>query len=172
MQEPFGFPESAAGLFVTGTSMANFIAVAIARDHELGCDVRRQGMAAKSKRLAAYGSAAIRGCVAKALDLCGIGSDALRLVQTDNRGRIDLTALEDAIKHDREAGFCPFMLVGVMGTVDHRHFDDLAALATLARREKLWFHVDGALRRSSFCLDLRRGWRGSSAGRFSGLRLP
>jgi aromatic-L-amino-acid decarboxylase len=144
MQELFGFPESAAGLFVTGTSMANFIAVAIARDHELGCDVRREGMAAKSKRLAAYGSAAIHGCVAKALDLCGIGSDALRLVQTDKRGRIDPTALENAVKHDREAGFQPFLLVGSAGTVDTGAIDDLAALASIARREKLWFHVDGA----------------------------
>src|SRR3984957_4562769 len=77
MRELFGFPRTAAGLFVTGTSMANFIAVAIARDNELGCEVRGQGVAANSKRLSAYGSAAIHGCVGRAMDLCGIGSDAL-----------------------------------------------------------------------------------------------
>src|ERR1700727_636365 len=37
----FGFPESATGLFVTGTSIANLIAVIIARDVALGFDVRR-----------------------------------------------------------------------------------------------------------------------------------
>ncbi|MGH9445195.1 MAG: pyridoxal phosphate-dependent decarboxylase family protein, partial [Terriglobia bacterium] len=56
MQSLFGFPESATGLFVTGTSMANFIAVVIARDAALGFDVRSQGVAAKTKRLTAYGS--------------------------------------------------------------------------------------------------------------------
>src|SRR5580692_7328822 len=46
-REIFGFPASATGLFVTGTSMANLIAVVIARDTALGFDVRRRGIAAK-----------------------------------------------------------------------------------------------------------------------------
>ena len=144
MREIFGFPESAAGLFVTGTSMANLIAVVVARDAELGCEVRKQGVAAKSKRLTAYGSAAIHGCVAKALDLCGLGSDALRLVATDKRGQIDLAALQEAIQKDREAGCNPFLVAGSAGTVDTGAIDDLAAIADLAHREKIWFHVDGA----------------------------
>jgi glutamate/tyrosine decarboxylase-like PLP-dependent enzyme len=144
MQEVFGFPESAAGLFVTGTSMANFIALVIARDVRLGCEVRNLGVAAESKQLTAYGSTAIHGCVSKAMDLCGLGSDALRLVSTDNRRRINLTALESAIKKDREAGFTPFLVVGSAGTVDTGAIDDLAELAAFARREQLWFHVDGA----------------------------
>ena len=104
MQEIFGFPESATGLFVTGTSMANFIAVVVARDAALGFDVRGQGVAAKSKRLTAYGSTAVHGCIGKAMDLCGIGSDALRLIPTDSRGRIDLAALESAITERPRSG--------------------------------------------------------------------
>ncbi len=144
MQSIFGFPETAAGLFVTGTSMANFIAVVVARDARLGGDVRRDGVAARPMRLTAYASAAVHGCIAKAMDLCGIGSDALRLVPTDSRHRISLIALENEIKKDREAGFHPFLLVGTAGTVDTGAIDDLAALAELAHREKLWFHIDGA----------------------------
>jgi aromatic-L-amino-acid/L-tryptophan decarboxylase len=144
MQAIFGFPEGAAGLFVTGTSMANFIALVIARDAALGYDVRRHGLAATSKRLTAYGSMGVHGCVGKAMDLCGAGSDALRLVPTDDHRRMDLTALEAAIQRDREAGFQPFLVVGTAGTVDTGAIDDLAGLADLARREKLWFHIDGA----------------------------
>jgi aromatic-L-amino-acid/L-tryptophan decarboxylase len=144
MQEIFGFPESAAGLFVTGTSMANFIAVVVARDAALGCEVRREGVAANSRQLTAYGSAAAHGCVGKAMDLCGLGSDLLRLVPIDARRRIDLRALEAAIQQDREAGLEPFLVVGTAGTVDTGAIDDLAGLADLARRERLWFHVDGA----------------------------
>ena len=144
MRDIFGFPESASGLFVTGTSMANFIAVIVARDAALGYEVRGTGVAAKSKRLAAYGSKALHGCIAKALDLCGLGSDALQLVATDKRGRIDLAALEDAIRKDREAGRNPFLVVGSAGTVDTGAIDDLAEIADIARREKIWFHVDGA----------------------------
>jgi glutamate/tyrosine decarboxylase-like PLP-dependent enzyme/glutathione synthase/RimK-type ligase-like ATP-grasp enzyme len=146
MQAIFGFPASAAGLFVTGTSMANFIAVIVARDAELGDGVRREGVAAKAKTktLTAYASTAVHGCIAKAMDLCGLGSDALRLVPTDKRGRINLIALEEEISKDRAAGFHPFMVVGTAGTVDTGAIEDLAGLADLARRETLWFHVDGA----------------------------
>src|SRR5271170_3922335 len=117
-REIFGFPESATGLFVTGTSMANLIAVVIARDVALGFAVRRCGIAAETRRLTAYASTAVHGCIGKALDLCGVGSDALRLIPTDHRYRIELGALEKAIQGDRAAGFTPFLVVGSAGTVD------------------------------------------------------
>jgi aromatic-L-amino-acid/L-tryptophan decarboxylase len=144
MQTIFGFPESAAGLFVTGASMANFIAVVVARDRELGGDVRSCGVAANAKRLTSYGSAAVHGCLGKAMDLCGLGSDALRLVSTDHRHRMDLAALKTAIRKDREAGLQPFLVVGTAGTVDTGAIDDLAGIAEIAYRQRLWFHVDGA----------------------------
>ncbi|MGB8590914.1 MAG: pyridoxal-dependent decarboxylase [Candidatus Acidiferrales bacterium] len=143
-REIFGFPESASGLFVTGTSLANLIAVVIARDVALGFDVRRRGVAAETKRLTSYASTAVHGCIGKAMDLSGVGSDALRLIPTDDRYRIDLAALENAIQKDRDAGFTPFLVVGTAGTVDTGAIDDLAAISDLCRRESLWFHVDGA----------------------------
>ncbi|MGA2115590.1 MAG: pyridoxal-dependent decarboxylase [Bryobacteraceae bacterium] len=144
MRGLFGFPESATGLFVTGASMANLVGVLVARDTELGFETRCAGVAAGGKRLAAYASAAVHGCIARALDIAGIGSDALRRIAVDGRYRIDLGALGAAIDADRRAGFTPFLLVGTAGTVDTGAIDDLDTLAALARAEGLWFHVDGA----------------------------
>ena len=144
MRKLFGFPESATGLFVTGTSMANLVGVLVARDTGLGFEARQAGVAAGERRLTAYASEAVHGCVAKALDICGIGSNALRRVAVDSRYRIHLEALRAAIDADRREGFSPFLLVGTAGTVDTGAIDDLAALADLARAEHLWFHVDGA----------------------------
>jgi len=142
--ELFGFPEASSGLFVTGTSMANLIAVLIARDVALGTEVRAGGVAAAPKRLTAYTSTSVHSCVPKAMDIAGLGSDALRLIPTDGNCHIDLTALAEAIGRDREAGFTPFLVVGTAGTVNAGAIDDLAGLAELCQREKLWFHVDGA----------------------------
>ena len=144
MQRIFGFPESATGLFVTGTSMANLIGVLIARDTELGFEVRCAGVAGSSQRLAAYTSVAAHGCIRKAMDISGIGSDALRLIPVDGRHRIDLNAMERAIGEDRRAGLTPFLVVGTAGTVDTGAIDNLDALAGICNRERLWFHVDGA----------------------------
>jgi aromatic-L-amino-acid/L-tryptophan decarboxylase len=144
MQALFGFPESASGLFVTGTSMANLIGVLIARDVALGFDVRCAGVSASGRRLTAYASSAAHNCIARAMDFCGIGSDALRLIPKTNLAKMDLAELEKAIDADRSAGLTPFLLVGTAGSADTGTIDDLAALADLAQRERLWFHVDGA----------------------------
>lgn len=140
----FGFPEGSSGLFVTGTSMANLIGVLIARDAALGFETRSTGLAGSPTRLSAYASAAVHSCVAKALDLAGIGSDALRLIAVDPRHRMDPAALQRAIEADRRAGFTPFLVVGTAGTVDAGAIDGLDGLADICRRERLWFHVDGA----------------------------
>jgi glutamate/tyrosine decarboxylase-like PLP-dependent enzyme len=144
VQELFGFPQGASGLFVTGTSMANLVAVLVARDVALGFEVRSGGVAANPRRLTAYTSTSVHSCVPKAMDIAGLGSDALRLIPTDLGCRIDLAAIAEAIQRDREAGFTPFLVVGTAGTVNAGAIDDLAGLADLCQREKLWFHVDGA----------------------------
>lgn len=144
MREIFGFPETASGLFVTGTSMANLMATVIARDHALGFEVRQEGVAESGRRLAAYASSGVHGCVAKAMDVAGIGSGALRLIDTDDRGRVDLRALEEAMERDGRDGLLPFMVIGTAGTTDTGAIDDLAGVAEVCERRKVWFHVDGA----------------------------
>ncbi len=145
LSQLFEFPDCASGLFVTGTSMANLLGVLIARTRALGLEVRREGVAASGKRLVAYTSAAAHGCISQAMDLSGLGTAALHVIPTDDRHRIDLDALNIAIAEDRSAGLTPFLLVGTAGSVDTGAIDDLAALAGIARREALWFHVDGAI---------------------------
>lgn len=144
MRELFGFPAGASGLFVTGTSMANLMAVLVARRAALGPFVRQHGLGETGALLQAYASKAAHGCVSKAMDIAGFGSDALRSVDVDGAHRIDVAALRAAIANDRRAGLRPFLVVASAGTVDIGAIDDLAALAALCGEEKLWFHVDGA----------------------------
>lgn len=124
--------------------MANFLGVLVARTHALGVGARRTGVAASGQHLVAYTSAAAHECIAQALDMSGIGFEALRSIPTDRCHQINLAALEAAIAADRKAGLTPFLVVGTAGTVDTGAIDDLSGLARIAEREQLWFHVDGA----------------------------
>ena len=144
MRSMFGFPSGASGIFVTGTSMANLMAVLVARTSALGRSVRQHGIGAEGARLAAYTSTAAHGCITKAMDIAGFGSDALRQIEVDRSHRIDVSALRARIAVDRKAGLKPFLVVGSAGTVDIGAIDDLRALSVLCREEQLWFHVDGA----------------------------
>ena len=144
MRDLFHFPETASGLFVTGTSMANLIATVIARDVALGLSVRNTGVLAAGKRLVAYTSNSAHGCIAKAMDIAGLGSDSLRLIETDASYRMNMASLEEALERDLRDGLQPFMVVGTVGTTDTGAIDDLKHLAAICNRHKVWFHVDGA----------------------------
>src|SRR5271169_3726689 len=88
LRQLFEFPDTASGLFVTGTSMANLIAVLIARTRALGIEVRRDGVASSGKRLVAYTSAAAHGCISQAMDLSGLGRAALHVIPTNDLHQI------------------------------------------------------------------------------------
>ncbi len=140
----FEFPESANGVFVTGTSMANLLAVLVARTWALGPASRMKGLGEKGAHLRAYTSRAAHGCISRALDFAGLGSDCLRLIETHTNDRLDVAALRRAVAEDRDDGLTPFLVVGSAGTVDVGAIDDLESIASFCHKEGLWFHVDGA----------------------------
>ncbi|HEV8597749.1 MAG TPA: pyridoxal-dependent decarboxylase [Gemmatimonadales bacterium] len=138
-----GFPAEASGVLVTGGSVANLVALAAARDAADPAIVER-GLATLPAPLVLYASTETHNSVEKAVRLLGLGRSALHAIPVAADFRIELDALALAIAEDRAAGRRPFCVVGNAGTVNTGAIDDLAALAALCRRERLWFHVDGA----------------------------
>ena len=144
-RQMFAFPQGASGLFVTGTSLANLLAILIARTSTLGRTVRQEGVQAKNGgRLRAYTSASAHICISQAMEISGLGSDALRKIPTDALFRMDISALNKAIADDRAKGLEPFLVIGTAGTVDTGATDDLVAISETCRKEGMRFHVDGA----------------------------
>ena len=143
VRQIFGFPESATGLFVTGTSIANFTALLVARNAARK-RIAPPGSLDGDKSLVAYTSRAAHNCIAKAMEMCGLGSSALRCIPTDELHQISIPDLQAAIAADRKAGLTPFLIVGSAGTVDIGAIDPLDVLRDIASKESMWFHVDGA----------------------------
>jgi len=144
MRELFAFPDTTTGILVTGASLANWMAVVTAKTRALGRATRAQGLA-DGHRLRAYTSVATHQCVERAMEMSGLGSDALVRIPTGPEHRVDLAALRSAIAADRARGLTPFLVVASAGTVDVGAIDPLGEIADLAAREQMWFHVDGAL---------------------------
>ena len=152
LAEMLGYPVGAEGILVSGGSMANFTALAVARramtpgnvrEDGVGA-VREDGVGAGAGRLTVYASDQVHSCVDKAVDLLGIGTNQLRKLESGPDFRIPVDGLEAAIAADRRAGFRPAIVVGNAGTVNTGAIDPLDRLADVCAREKLWFHVDGA----------------------------
>jgi aromatic-L-amino-acid decarboxylase len=143
-KEMLGFPSSASGLLTSGCSAANLIGLAVARNVKAGYDLRRRGIQAGPQKMVLYASDEIHSSVQKAVELLGLGSEALRLVPVNDYFQINLEALRTAIARDRKDGHLPFCIVGAAGTTNTGAMDDLAALADICQEEGLWLHVDGA----------------------------
>lgn len=143
VRDLFAFPDMASGLFVTGTSMANLISVLVARTAVLGRDVRQAGLSSGC-RLCAYTSVSAHVSIAQAMDMAGIGTEALRKIPLNDQFQMDTKALEAAIAADIQAGMTPFLIAATAGTVDVGAIDPLSLIADIAGRCGLWFHVDGA----------------------------
>jgi len=139
------FPENASGLLTSGGSMANFTAIAVARNSNCGYDVRREGVLAAPGPLTVYASTEIHSCNQKAVETLGLGSNGMRHVAVNSDYTIDLDALERQVAQDREAGMVPFCIIATAGTINTGAIDDMNAIADFCAREKLWFHVDGAI---------------------------
>ena len=141
--ELMGYP-TGGGLLVSGGNMANITAFLAARRNKLGEGVRSAGLIEAKKRPTIYASSETHTWLQKAADISGLGTDSLRWIDVDDRGRIRLDSLQKAILTDRGAGCLPFMIVGTGGSVSTGAIDELDGLADIAASEDMWFHIDGA----------------------------
>ncbi|MDR6950931.1 glutamate/tyrosine decarboxylase-like PLP-dependent enzyme [Ancylobacter sp. 3268] len=158
LRDMVGFPEGASGALVSGGSVANLLALTVARNAMAGVDLREEGLAALTRPLRFYASDQVHSCHRKAVEALGLGNKALRRIPTDDQCRIDIAALRKAIADDRAHGFAPACVIGTAGTVNSGAVDDLDALADLAAEEELWFHVDGCIG-ALVAIAPENGWR-------------
>ncbi len=143
VRDLFHFPDAASGIFVTGTSMANFIGCLCAKTSVLGASTRKDGVG-QSTHLTAYASTAAHISIAQSLDISGIGTNALRKIAVNTQYEMDITQLERTIADDKSAGKLPFLVIATVGTVDVGAIDNIEAIADLCARENIWLHIDGA----------------------------
>ncbi len=131
-----GYPEGSSGLFVSGGSMANLTAVTVARDTILKEEEFAIGTA--------YVSEQTHSSVEKGLRVIGISRDRIRKVPTDKDFKMDMEALEKAIKEDEAKGLKPFLVIATVGTTNTGSIDPLKEIRTICDDNGMWMHIDGA----------------------------
>ena len=130
-----GFPQTAGGLFVSGGSVANLTALAVAREVKL--ENRVEGATV-------YCSDQVHGSLRKALKVLGFTPQQLQRIPVNADFEVDLEALTGQIAVDKESGLSPFCVIANAGTTNTGAVDPLDRLADLCDQQSLWLHVDGA----------------------------
>tara|TARA_R110000868_G_scaffold34248_28_gene123766 strand:- start:4883 stop:6355 length:1473 start_codon:yes stop_codon:yes gene_type:complete len=145
IKEIMEYPESASGLLVSGGSMANFTALAVARNVKAGFDIRNEGVQNIKKRMVVYGSTEVHSCNQKACELLGLGANFFKKIVVNKDYTINIEALQKQIILDKKNGLNPICVIATSGTVNTGAIDNLNAIADICKQNNLWFHVDGAI---------------------------
>jgi glutamate/tyrosine decarboxylase-like PLP-dependent enzyme len=135
--------DAATGHFATGGSEANYTALlsALTGAHP---QFASDGARAFAGPVKFYTSRDCHIAWLKVAHQAGVGRAALRLIDTDGRGRMDPRALMHAIAADRANGAVPVMVGATAGTTGAGMIDPLHACADIAQQEHLWYHIDAA----------------------------
>ena len=137
-------PESTGGLMVSGGNMANMTCFWAARVAAGGEEIRATGTATDAPPLVVLASAETHTWLHKATDLSGLGTDAIRWIETDDHQRMIPASLARALDEEIDAGRKPMMVVASGGSVSTGAVDPLREIAAICRERGVWFHVDGA----------------------------
>ena len=132
MREMCGLPETAGGLFLSGGSMANLTALAVARDTRRAVNGR------------IYYSDQTHSSIDRALRVLGFGDRHICRIPADDNYRLPLERLQSTVAEDRAAGREPFCVVANAGTTNTGAVDPFPELAAFCREQNLWLHADGA----------------------------
>lgn len=128
--------KTAAGLFVSGGSMANLTALVAARDKKLSFETIHLGTA--------YVSEQTHSSIKKALKIAGISPDHMRRIGVDSKFRMNIEELEKAINDDVSEGLKPFVIIASAGTTNTGSIDPMEEIHDLCSKYGMWMHVDGA----------------------------
>jgi aromatic-L-amino-acid decarboxylase len=135
-----GYPV-ADGAFTSGGMTSNLTALTAARESALPGS-RYAGVAGRSA--AVYCSEESHHSIARAVEVIGLGSQALRRIPIDSERRMRSDALAEVVAADRAAGVTPVAVVATAGTTLTGAIDPLAEVADICAEHGVWMHVDGA----------------------------
>jgi aromatic-L-amino-acid decarboxylase len=141
LAELFALPDNMQGIYCSGGSVANLLALGAARQRafeRIGIDPSKSGV---QKQTRVFASAESHHSIHRACAVLGLGRDALVKIACDAQGRMRVDALVEAInQHDG----LPVAIVGNLGTTNAGAIDPIAELAKIACAYDIWLHLDGA----------------------------
>ena len=146
LAELLGIDSRLQGLFVSGGSIANLVALGAARQHAFerhGIDPSRDGIS-PTQRWRVYTSSEVHHSIFRAAGILGLGRANVMQIPVDEQMRIDMGELAAALDRDAAAGIIPIAIVANAGTVNTGAVDPIRALSRMARDRNIWLHVDGA----------------------------
>lgn len=140
------------GNFTSGGAEANTTGLLLALNRAFP-EYANEGLQSLGVKPVLYCSSESHHSLVKAARIAGIGMNAVRQIPVDDKLRMSVPDLEDAIRRDLAAGSRPFLIVATAGTTGAGAIDPLTELAAIAQRQRIWLHTDAAYGGALIILD-------------------
>ncbi len=130
------------GIFWPGWSLTNMVAIVLARNEKYS-SIKISGI--RGKKLVGYTSDQAHYSTEKFISVTGLGKEAIRILPTDEKGKMNIRILEETILSDLKHGYIPFFVNATAWTTVLGAFDPIEKIVKIAKKYKLRLHVDAAL---------------------------
>ncbi len=118
------------------------ISLVLARNAKYS-SIKQSGI--RGKKLVGYTSNQAHYSIEKFISVTGLGRDAIKIIPTDTKGKMDVKLLEQQILSDLQHGYIPFYVNATAGTMVLGAFDPIEKIAKITKKYKLRLHTDAAL---------------------------
>jgi len=144
MAELFSLPEGMKGLYSSGGSVANLVALGAARQwayEKIGIDPSADGI---SRPGLIFATEASHRTIHRSAAVLGLGRNSVITIASDKSGRMIVDSLKEALEDSQSQGQMAIAIVANAGVTSTGAIDPLLEIGELAQQYHCWFHVDGA----------------------------
>ena len=160
LRQALGLSKDFKGTIQDSATTATLCAVLTMREKSLNFTGLTKGLYGV-KKMRIYASDNAHSSIDKAVRLSGIGHENLIKISLDSNLSIDIDKLEEQIKKDITSGFMPIGLILSVGSTSIGASDKIGDLIILAKKYKLFSHIDAAWAGPAMiCPELRHLWDG------------
>jgi aromatic-L-amino-acid decarboxylase len=154
LPERFRSMSTGGGVIQDSASSATLVATLAALHRAGGGAVNHEGT---RRTYTVYTSAEAHSSIEKAVRIAGIGTDNLRVVDTDPQTlAMDVGHCAALVAADLASGAVPTLVVATIGTTSTTAIDPLPAIGELCAEHGIWLHVDAAYAgAAAICPELR-----------------
>lgn len=140
MAELIGMPKGSSGVIVPGGSLANLMALTIARN-KISPEIARNGITPNNVIIC---SETAHYSIKNAANLLGIGINNLVTVKTNERNEIDIEDYKAKLQYCDDNNLNPFATVLIIGNTVTGGTDSLREITSICKERKIHVHVDAA----------------------------
>jgi glutamate/tyrosine decarboxylase-like PLP-dependent enzyme len=144
LAEMFELPTEMKGVYSSGGSVANLVALGAARQwafEKIGVDPAAEGITHVCR---IYATQSSHRTIHRAAAILGMGRDSVVTIESDHMGRMIPDRLEQQLAKDAEQELVAIAVVANAGTTSTGAIDPIGELGRIAKKYSVWFHVDGA----------------------------